>query len=85
MGRENSNGQIHRAETEPKRKRCVDKNHETNIGESGNVPSSEAQSSRRKSQLRQLVGFFFVRPKNFTKVSFDLTSGAEVCTSHILR
>lgn len=86
MGRTSSNDQIHRAEAEPKRKNAwtkVMKGRERDRDE--NVPNNQVQSSRRKSQLRRLVGFFFVKPKNLTNVSFDFTSGAEVCTSHILR
>jgi hypothetical protein len=86
MGCKGSNGQIHRAGGRGRRgKMRRQKDHEMEGDMNGNVANNEVQSSRRKSQLRQLVGFFFVRPKIFTKVSFDLTSGAEVCTSHILR
>ena len=77
---------IHRAETKgSKRSESAQPEYEMRIDKNVGIPNAEVQSSRRKSQLWRFVGFFLVKPKSFTKVSLDLTSGAEVRTSHILR
>ena len=76
---------IHRAGTKESKRSESAQPEEMRIDKNVGIPNAEVQSSRRKSQLWRFVGFFLVKPKSFTKVSLDLTSGAEVRTSHILR
>ena len=82
-----SSDRIHTAETKESKRseKCAARIYGMNMDRNAGIPNTEVQSSRRKSQFWRFVGFFLVKPKSFTKVSLDLTSGAEVRTSHILR